>query len=121
MPATIGSSKSGRSRAEFLKSRGVTSLQLVPDDYLNLRKLQARRIDLLLTNEFVFKQVAMAEGLDPGEFEKAYYLAQYAQGDFSMAFGQNSDDALVERFRAALARIKASGQYDRIVRACRLE
>ena len=111
----------GDARAEYLKSQGFTDLQLVPDDYINLRKLQAGRIDLLLTNEFVFNQIAVAEGLDPRDFEKAYYLTQYSQGDFSMAFGQNSDDALVERFRAALARIKASGQYERIVRAYRLE
>jgi ABC-type amino acid transport substrate-binding protein len=81
---------------------------------INARKLAMGWIDLWVEEEnaapFVFKKV----GFSPTEKLKKVYTLDLRLDGY-LAFSRDSDPELVARFRAALDRLKASGEYSRIL------
>lgn len=82
----------------------------------NYKKLKAGRVDLWIANELnAHYQVRQARGN-----QNETVVPQLSLGNLGganglyMAFSRNTPDERVERFRQALARIRADGRYDAI-------
>jgi polar amino acid transport system substrate-binding protein len=101
-------------RAGFLRKNGFTDLDEVTGSEINARKLAMGWIDLWVEEEnaapFVFEKL----GLNPGEKLKKVYTLDLRLDGY-LAFSRDSDPELVARFRAALDRLKGSGEYARLL------
>ncbi|MGH8810034.1 MAG: substrate-binding periplasmic protein [Noviherbaspirillum sp.] len=102
-------------RVQYLQSKGIEVKVLSTKEDLNIRQLEYGRIDLMIANEYTFNYRVKALGLAPHLFEKAFFLEEFSKNEFSMAFSLGTDDSLVAKTRAALERLKASGEYKRII------
>ena len=100
---------------QYLKTRRVPLLQTVKRLEQNVRKLRSGRIDLMLASESSFVASVNSLELDLDEFEQVYYLDELSIDGY-LAFSQNTPEKIVLQFREALARIKASGEYDLILK-----
>lgn len=98
----------------YLHSEGFTRLDVIGSDLLNIQKLKHQRIPLIAYDEAAFN-FAMGRDYDAKRFERVLSIAPLS-GSLYMAFSENSDPELVLRFKAALARIKAQGRYQKILR-----
>lgn len=101
-------------RAGYLRKNGFTDLDEVTGSEINARKLAMGWIDLWVEEEnaapFVFEKL----GLNPREKLKKVYTLDLRLDGY-LAFSRDSDPLLVARFRAALDRLKESGEYSRIL------
>lgn len=98
----------------FLRSEGFTRLDVIGSDLLNIRKLKHDRIPLIAYDEAAFR-FAMRTDQNPQAFERVLRIEPLS-GSLYMAFSEGSDPELVERFKAALQKIKAEGRYAQILR-----
>ncbi len=84
----------------------------------NYFMLKAGRIDLWPMNRFTMTYIVRKCGDEPDQFIepvlKIDSIFPYT-GDF-MAFGSNTSDDVVDRFREGLNRVKASGKFEEISR-----
>ncbi len=82
----------------------------------NYQKLKAGRVDLWISNELNAHYLVRQASGNPGETA----IPQLSLDDLGganglcMAFSRNTPDEVVERFRQALARVRADGRYDAI-------
>lgn len=98
----------------YLMSRGFNQLDIIGTDALNIQKLKYGRFPLMAYDEASFVYALKQQGEAAKDFEQVLSIDDLS-GSLYMAFGKNSDAALVERFRVALASIKASGRYQAIL------
>lgn len=87
-------------------------LDLGLHDQMNLKKLLARRFDLLVSLDWAAEFNSLAEGMAPDELQPAWILDESA----SYWFGVNlqTDPELVRRLNAALQKIKHDGRYHQL-------
>ena len=104
----------GDAKAEFLQTNGFNNLSSVEDDRLNLRKLLLKRIDLMIIDDAVIKELIESEGVDPRKIRRALPL-QELSGYAYMAFQKDTDPELVEDFRRGLKKVKEMGVFDEII------
>lgn len=100
---------------QYLLAQGFDQLDPVSRHELNVKKLQAERIDLFVTQELWFVSLVKSLGLEQEDFERVYYLEDLS-GEFYMAFSLTTSDAIVESFRKALRTIKENGTYEAILK-----
>lgn len=112
----------GDFRERYLVSEGFSvGRELVrgADVHVNMSDLFKARVDLAPLPDLVGFTLARRMGHDPAALVTVLELTGIPPGANQMAFGRQTPDALVERFRAALAEVRAEGDYDRIVAAHR--
>ncbi len=82
----------------------------------NYEKLKAGRVDLWISNELNAHYLVRHASSNPDDKAVPQLSLQDLGGanGLCMAFSRNTPDAVVERFRQALARIRADGRYDAI-------
>lgn len=86
----------------------------------NYEKLQRGRVDLWIMSELTAHHLARQAGDDPGRtLAKALHIPDLSREGYYMAFGRQTPDALVLRFRKGLEAIKRNGSYDRLQRKWR--
>lgn len=95
----------------FIKGR---NLQSSAQYAFNYEKLKLGRIDLWIMEERVAHYLARQAGDDPLLVLKKSYSLPQQEGEYYMAFGKQTPDALVERVRQGLALIKQNGVLDAI-------
>ena len=104
---------------QFVIKGGVPreKLERVYQPELNIKKLQAGRIDLFAFSVFSAKYLMATMGIDPNNYENVYTLKQV---DLYYAFHRRTDAALITSLNAALAEMKQPGssgvsEVDRII------
>ncbi len=102
-------------RVNYLKNNGFNVIETVTRDELNIRKLYAGRIELMICNEFSFAYLVKSINFKIDDFEKAFLLEEFSKGDFYMAFSRTTSDELVDKLKTALDKIKSNGTYDSIL------
>lgn len=78
----------------------------------NIKKLDRGRINLWSYNETVAGYAFKAAGLNSADYETVFILNEGYQ---SYAFHKGTDDALIQKFQAALDAVKASGELQKIL------
>lgn len=105
-------------RAQFLEKNSFEqgkNLDLVTQDIQNIRKMMLDRIDLFPIDQLALIHILKLEGLAIEDFERVLQLEDLSTGLY-LAFSLKTDDALVEKCKAALAEIKKDGTYDAIMK-----
>ncbi|OIP14873.1 MAG: amino acid ABC transporter substrate-binding protein [Comamonadaceae bacterium CG2_30_57_122] len=101
---------------QFLISKGFQkgkNLQSSVRYELNYDKLKQGRVDLWIMTELVAAHLARQAGDDPAKsLARSYAIRELSSDGLYMAFGPKTPDALVERLRKALVKIKDNGSYD---------
>ena len=82
----------------------------------NLKKLARKRIDLWTMPELVAYYYLEKNKQMKGKVKKVFHLSEISSEGYYMAFGNKTSDKVVEKFRAALERIKKNGTYDKILK-----
>lgn len=99
----------------FLKRHGFESFVLTNDFNAALKMLYAGRIQLVInTRESVSYRLGTLN-LDKSAIEKKLAI-EHEWNHLSIAFSLDTSDEIVDTFRAAYARIKANGTYEKILR-----
>lgn len=106
---------------QYLLAQGFQkgqNLQSSVRNELNFEKLQQGRIDLWIMNRLTAYQLIRQVGHEPTKTLQDVLRidALSSQGGYYMAFGAQTPDAMVERFRRGLQAIVRNGTYDQIQR-----
>ncbi|MGP1629110.1 MAG: substrate-binding periplasmic protein, partial [Giesbergeria sp.] len=105
---------------EFLLSRGFVkgqNLQPSVKYELNYEKLKMDRVDLWIMDELTASYLARQAGDDPAKtLLRVYRIPELTNDESYMAFGKQTPDATVEKFRHALETVKRSGRYEQLQR-----
>ncbi|QLG88764.1 transporter substrate-binding domain-containing protein [Chitinibacter bivalviorum] len=80
----------------------------------NIQKLKAKRIDLWGVSTLPGMYFLMRQGME-GKVIKVFPLKDIPSDGMYMAFGNKTDDTVVEQFRAALENIKRKGIYQQLL------
>lgn len=99
---------------EYLRKKGIEKITVGNKDEDSIHMLAKGRVDLIPFAELAFVHKTRELGYDPSDFEKVWFLDELSEGLY-MAFSKNTRDQLVEKFRAALKKIKSDGTYDNIL------
>ncbi len=101
---------------QFLVSKGFVkgkNLQSSVKYGFNYEKLKLGRVDLWIMGELTAYYLARQAGDDPAKvLAKAHRITELGSDGYYMAFGINTPDALVERFRNGLETVKKNGTFD---------
>jgi len=97
---------------QYLEQKGVP-VDIVKDDYLNIRKLVAGRIDLYPSAELPAEYRVRKENIIFSDLVSAYHLKDIS-GDLYMAFSALTPDETVERCKKAFAEVQKDGTYEKI-------
>ncbi len=86
----------------------------------NLKKLLADRIDLWAVMEFTAPYLARKNGLEPNDsLKQVYCIDDKIPNAGYLAFSKKTQHSLVEKFKQALAEIKANGVHRNIIASYR--
>ena len=102
---TIGTYKDD-AREQFLKSQGFTNLESSSSQMLNIRKLKAGRIDLLVSTNIGVATMPETAGLKPGELVNVF---TFKDVDMYIAFSKGSDGATVAAWEKAFDEMQDDG------------
>jgi polar amino acid transport system substrate-binding protein len=101
---------------QFLVARGFVkgqNLQSSVKYELNYQKLKMGRVDLWIMSELTANYLARQAGDDPDKtLAKVLRINDLSSEGYYMAFGHQTPDATVLRFRKALETIKRNGTFD---------
>ena len=105
---------------QFLVAHGFVkgqNLQPSVKYELNYEKLKLGRVDLWIMNELTASYLARQAGDNPARtLARVYRIPELSGEGYYMAFGKQTPDATVERFRQALQHLKRSGGYEQLQR-----
>ena len=105
---------------QFLLSKGFVkgkNLQASAKNELNYEKLRLGRIDLWIMNQLTAYHLVRQAGQNPEKaLHKALAIPELSSQSYYMAFGAQTSDATVERFRKALESLQRNGSFDRLQR-----
>lgn len=97
---------------EFLIEQGFDKdLEPANTEELNLKKLLARRVDLVVMYEWGLEKKLEQAGLDIQDIEPAYLL--YTNKTY-LALSLQTPDEIVERFRKALVKLEEDGVLEEL-------
>lgn len=99
---------------QFLLKNGFhigIQLQVVIDTKLNLEKLFAQRVDLIIASTFHIHQYAKSIGKTPEDVELAYI---FEKSQIYMAFSRSTPDRIVDRVSRAFYKLNNSGRLQEI-------
>ncbi|MDP2369688.1 substrate-binding periplasmic protein [Rhodoferax sp.] len=101
---------------QFLLARGFVkgqNLQSSVKYELNYEKLKMGRVDLWIMSELTANHLARQAGDDPAKtLAKVYRINDLSSEGYYMAFGSQTPDATVAKFRKGLEAIKRNGTFD---------
>jgi len=98
---------------QTLTAQGFTNLDLSPSYDSSYHKLIEGRVDLVLMGERTYCYMVQKAGLDPDLFERTDF--RFAESAAWLAFSPDVPDALINKWQAALDKLKAIGKYDEIM------
>jgi len=106
---------------EYLLDRGFVigqNLQSSNKYEHNYKKLKAGRVDLWISNDLNAHYLVRQASGNPDETAVAQLKLDDLGGadGLCLAFSRSTSDEVVERFREALAKVRADGRYDAIVK-----
>jgi len=104
----------------YLQMRGIKKLEEVSSIGQNIKKLVLGRIDVLVASKSSFNLQVEALNLSLSDFEEVYPIKELSIDGY-LAFSKITPEPIVDHFRRALARLKASGEWDEINEALRPE
>ena len=96
----------------YLKREGF-KLEVVGSDQLNIRKLVAKRLDVIAYDEASFVYAVQQNGYQLDQFQRILRLDELS-GSLYMALNKDSDPKLAERLTAALQQVHEKGVYRQI-------
>ena len=99
----------GDAAAEYLKAQGFTKLQLAANDTANVKKLEAGRIDLWATGQYLAPYLANKE-----KVASPKQVFVFKETQMSLAFNKDTPDELITKLNEILAAMKADGTIDKI-------
>jgi len=106
----IGTVK-GDARDQILRDAGFTNLEQTTTAALNVRKLQAGRIDAYATSNVAWKEQIRKEGFNPEEFEVVYSIREIP---VYCAFSPTTDPQIIAAWERAFNTISADGKLKRL-------
>lgn len=99
-------------RQGFIQGKNLTAFtrgkQLV-------QMLNSGRLDLVVAEELNFQYWVEELGLNPADFEKAYFL-DGVPARLHLAFSRHTNDSIVEKYKKALSEIKKDGTFEKVLR-----
>ena len=99
---------------KYLEKIGIQeNLHVVSDERLNIKKLIADRVDLIVYDEYGFNHAINKLGYDQSSFRNVHTLTDISKSLY-IAFSLKTDDELVEAFTKALDELKQEGLYENI-------
>ncbi len=102
----------GRSGAEaLLKERGFTRIKAQPEEWMNARLIQQRRIDVWLAPRLMVIYAMREIG---GNLEALNFGEIVRQSEIFLAASKNLPDAEAQKWEQAFAAVKADGTWQRI-------
>lgn len=105
---------------QFLVARGFVKGQNLQPSVryeINYEKLRMERVDLWIMNELTASYLARQAGDDPAKtMVRVYRIPELSGEGYYMAFGKQTSDATVDKFRRALESLKESGRYEQLQR-----
>jgi len=105
----------GDVRETYLESKGfVKGLQLHGNALpaTTYEKLKLGRVDLWAMSDMVAAEIVRRDGGDPARaLVRVLQLSELGSSGSYLAFGPNTDEALVQRFRRGLEAVKANGTF----------
>ena len=105
---------------QFLMAHGFVkgqNLQPSVKYELNYEKLKMDRVDLWIMDELTASYLARQAGDDPAKtLNRVYRIPELTNDESYMAFGMQTPDATVDKFRHALERVRQSGVYEQLQR-----
>jgi polar amino acid transport system substrate-binding protein len=99
---------------QYLAFEGFPMLEPVATPRQNFKKLLAKRVDLIPYDFAMLHFICKEIKVDRYRFEPVIPLREISTGLY-MAFSIHSDDAIVDRAKAAYLDLKRSGTYDEIM------
>lgn len=96
-------------REQYLKANGFVvgkQLDSVSKIEQGLKMLVKGRVDLWASNEFTGYYLMKKLGLRKEDFKRAYFIDGLPSEGYYMAFGNKTSNEMVEKFRAALKKVK---------------
>ncbi|WP_108648913.1 substrate-binding periplasmic protein [Dongshaea marina] len=93
---------------------GVIRMSRVPSEQANYKKLQDKRIDLIVENEDVGQAMIHQLGLT-GKIQASNKPLRQVDYHLIISKKNPQGSALVERFNKGLAKLKASGRYQKLL------
>jgi peptide/nickel transport system substrate-binding protein len=100
--------------SQFLKMLGFDNLYELESIENAILMLERERVDLALATQASFSLWLENLGLDSTLFEKVYAVEELSIEGY-MAFSKETPKAIVDKFREALAHLKTSGGYNRLI------
>ena len=114
-PYITGAVRDG-ANAQQLVSDGFKRVFLTSDRDSNWTLLKNNRIDLWCTDIISANHIAKSRGDAPSLLKPVYPYEPLSQDGLYLAFSLPTDEALVEKFRAGLKRLKDNGTYTNILK-----
>lgn len=93
-------------REQFLKSQGFTNLESSNSQMLNIRKLKAGRIDLLVSTNIGTATMPESCGLKPGDMVNVF---TFKEVELYIAFSKGSDEATMAAWQKAFDEMQGDG------------
>ncbi|KAF0232698.1 MAG: hypothetical protein FD177_2295 [Desulfovibrionaceae bacterium] len=98
-------------REQFLKSQGFTNLDSSSSQMLNIRKLKAGRIDLLVSTNIGVATTPESAGLKPGDMVNVF---TFKEVELYIAFSKGSDEATVAAWQKAFDEMRGDDTLEAI-------
>jgi len=93
-------------REQFLKNQGFTNLESSSSQMINIRKLKAGRIDLLVSTNIGVSTMPESAGLKPGDLVNVF---TFKEVELYIAFSKGSDEATVAAWEKAFEDMQGDG------------
>lgn len=103
----------GDVRAQYLKDKGFTNLDVASDSLQNFKKLLRGRVDLIAMSDLGLATIARDEGIPVERIRPAFIFGE--TGMFLLA-SMGTDPAVVAAWREAFERVRQKGIVERIRR-----
>lgn len=98
-------------REQYLKSQGFTNLESASTQMINIRKLKAGRIDLLVSTNIGVSTMPESAGLKQGDLVNVF---TFKEVDLYIAFSKGSDEATVAAWESAFEDMQEDGTLEAI-------
>ena len=104
----------GDAGTQYLKDNGITNLQLVSENGLNIDKLLHKRVDLIEMDKATLVYKIKSRRLDVNMIEPIYFNKEISGAQY-LACNKNVSDATIQKIQNAFNIVKKNGKYDEII------